>query len=50
MKLIIVCRAALLMYRLFLFLLLPHKAVNDCGLKLYHYYCIFAAESFDMKL
>lgn len=28
----------------------PYKAVNDCGLQLYHYYCIFAAESFDVKL
>lgn len=34
--LMLVCRAALLMYSLFLFPLSPYTAVNDCGLKLYH--------------
>lgn len=45
--LMLVCRAALLMYSLFLFPL-PYTAVNDCGLKLYHYYCIFAAKNQSM--
>lgn len=45
--LMLVCRTELLMYSLFLFPL-PHTAVNDCGLKLYHYYCIFAAKNQSM--
>lgn len=45
--LMLVCRAALLMYSLFLFPL-PYPAVNDCVLELYHYYCIFAAKNQSM--